>query len=112
MIHSTELTGFDRLCQLVILRSMKQHTSMNISLPTDLRELVDEKLERDRYSSASEYVRELIREDMKREARERVDAILMKSLASKKRKITPAWKKEKEALIAKHSHTTKQRSHS
>ncbi len=80
---------------------------MNVSLPAELRELVDDKLERDRYSSASEYVRELIREDMKREARERVDALLLKSLASKKRKITPAWKKEKEALIAHHSRPKK-----
>jgi Arc/MetJ-type ribon-helix-helix transcriptional regulator len=37
---------------------MKQ-TSMNISLPNDLRDFVDEKLARGRYSSASEYVREI-----------------------------------------------------
>jgi antitoxin ParD1/3/4 len=90
---------------------MKQ-TSMNISLPADLRELVDEKLQRDRYSSASEYVRELIREDMKREARERVDVLLLKSLGSKKRKVTPGWKKEKEALISRNSRTNRQRSRS
>ena len=77
---------------------------MNVSLTPDLRELVDAKITRDRYSSASEYVRELIREDMKREARETVDSLLLKSLASKKRtKVTPAWKREKEALIKKTS---------
>jgi antitoxin ParD1/3/4 len=86
---------------------MKQHTSMNVSLPTELRELVDEKLQRDRYSSASEYVRELIREDMRREARERVDGLLLKSLASKKRKVTSAWKNEKEALIEAHGRSRK-----
>ncbi len=80
---------------------------MNVSLPTELRELVDKKLQRDRYSSASEYVRELIREDMKREAREEVDVLLLKSLSSKKRKITPAWKKEKEALLAQNSRAKK-----
>jgi antitoxin ParD1/3/4 len=85
---------------------------MNVSLPTELRELVDQKIERDRYSSASEYVRELIREDMKREARDRVDAILLNSLASKTRKITPSWRKEKEALITKSSRTTRRRARS
>jgi antitoxin ParD1/3/4 len=60
---------------------MKQ-TSMNISLSRDLREFVDQKLQRDRYSSASEYVRELIREDLKREARERVDQLLLEGLRS------------------------------
>jgi len=91
---------------------MKQHTSMNISLPSDLRQLVDEKLERDRYSSASEYIRELIREDMKREARQGVDALLLKSLASNKREVTPAWKKEKEALIASTIRPARRRSRS
>lgn len=85
---------------------------MNISLPSDLRQLVDEKLERDRYSSASEYIRELIREDMKREARQGVDALLLKSLASNKREVTPAWKKEKEALIASTIRPARRRSRS
>lgn len=61
---------------------MKQHTSMNISLPANLREFVEEKVTRDRYSSASEYVRELIREDLNREARERIDQLLLDGLAS------------------------------
>ncbi len=55
---------------------------MNVSLPTDLRKFVEEKLSRDRYSSASEYVRELIRDDMKREAREQVDELLLEGLQS------------------------------
>ena len=59
-----------------------KHTSMNISLSNELREFVDQKLQRDRYSSASEYVRELIREDLKREARERVDQLLLEGLRS------------------------------
>jgi antitoxin ParD1/3/4 len=60
---------------------MKQ-TSMNISLPADLRDFVDEKLARGRYSSASEYVRELIRADLKREAKDRIDQLLLDGLAS------------------------------
>lgn len=37
-------------------------TSMNISLPESLREFVDEQVARGGFSSASEYVRQLIRE--------------------------------------------------
>jgi len=55
---------------------------MNVSLPTDLRSFVEEKLARDCYSSASEYVRELIRGDLKREAREKVDQFLLEALES------------------------------
>ncbi len=73
-----------------------KHTSMNISIPTDLREFVDEKLQRDRYSSASEYVRELIRQDLKREARERVDELLLEGLSSGPSK--PATKKDWKAI--------------
>jgi len=43
---------------------------------------VGEKLQRDRYSSASEYVRELIRQDLERDARERVDELLNKGFSS------------------------------
>lgn len=69
---------------------------MNVSLPTDLREFVDEKLQRDRYSSASEYVRELIRQDLEREARERLDELLLEGLSSGPSK--PVTKKDWEAL--------------
>ena len=48
----------------------------------DAKEFVEEKIERDRYSSASEYVRELIREDLKREERVRVEQLLLEGLAS------------------------------
>ncbi|EQD73643.1 addiction module antidote protein, CopG/Arc/MetJ family, partial [mine drainage metagenome] len=40
--------------------------SMNISLPTPLKRFVDEQIAAGRYSSASEYVRDLIRGDEKR----------------------------------------------
>ena len=40
--------------------------TMNISLPEPLKEFVDGQIASGRYSSASEYIRELIREDEKR----------------------------------------------
>lgn len=56
-------------------------TSMNISLPEQLKEYVEERT-RSGYSTPSEYVRELIREDQKRRARERLDCLLLEGLNS------------------------------
>jgi len=56
-------------------------TSMNISLPEELKEYVEERLHCG-YSTPSEYVRELIREDQKRRAKERLEALLIEGLNS------------------------------
>jgi antitoxin ParD1/3/4 len=56
-------------------------TSMNISLPQGLREYVEQQT-RTGYSTPSEYVRELIRGDQKRRAKERLDALLLEGLDS------------------------------
>lgn len=50
---------------------------MNISLPTTLREALEKKLERHSYGTASEYVRNLIRKDLQREAITEVDELLL-----------------------------------
>lgn len=42
--------------------------TMNISLPEALKDFVEEQVERRHYSTSSEYVRELIREDQERMA--------------------------------------------
>jgi antitoxin ParD1/3/4 len=54
--------------------------SMNISLPEPLKQFVDGQIAAGRYSSASEYIRELIREDEKRKAEERLEALLLEGL--------------------------------
>lgn len=41
-------------------------TTMNVSLPEELRRFIDEQVEDGRYGSTSEYVRELIRRDQDR----------------------------------------------
>jgi antitoxin ParD1/3/4 len=56
-------------------------TSMNISLPKALREYVEQQSSSG-YSTPSEYVRELIREDQKRRAHQRLDALLTEGLES------------------------------
>jgi len=42
-------------------------STMNVSLPNELRAFVDEQVDEGRYGSASEYVRDLIRRDQDRQ---------------------------------------------
>jgi len=63
--------------------------TMNISLPDPLKDFVDAQISSGRYSSVSEYVRELIREDEKRKAEARLEAMLLEGLASPESELTP-----------------------
>ncbi len=56
-------------------------TSMNVSLPEQLKQYV-EKQAKGAYSTPSEYVRELIRQDHRRRAAEKLDALLLEGLHS------------------------------
>ena len=57
-------------------------TTMNISLPDEMRAFVEEQLKSGGYSTASEYVRELIRTAQKEKARARLEALLLEGLDS------------------------------
>lgn len=74
--------------------------SMNISLPDPLKQFVDGQIARGRYSSASEYVRELIRADEKRKTEEQLEAKLLEGLNTADRELRPEeWSAiRKEAL--------------
>ena len=56
--------------------------TMNISLPDQLKEFVDVQVGSGRYSSVSEYVRDLIRDDEKCKAQEKLEALLMEGIQS------------------------------
>jgi antitoxin ParD1/3/4 len=64
--------------------------SMNISLPDPLKQFVDGQIASGRYSSASDYMRELIRADEKREAQEQLEAKLLEGLGSAETELAPA----------------------
>jgi antitoxin ParD1/3/4 len=74
--------------------------SMNISLPDPLKEFVDGQISTGRYSTVSEYVRELIRADEKRKAEKQLEAKLLEGLNSAESELTAAdWSViRKEAL--------------
>lgn len=54
----------------------------NEHLASRPKEFVDRQLDSGRYSSVSEYVRELIRDDEKRRAQERLEGLLLEGLQS------------------------------
>jgi antitoxin ParD1/3/4 len=56
-------------------------TSMNVSLPQELKDYVESQTGSG-YSTPSEYVRELIRNDQKRYAKQRLEALLLEGLNS------------------------------
>ena len=68
----------DSFCQWVYVEGM---TSMNVSLPEELKAYAEAQT-KEGYSTPSEYVRELIREDKKRKAKEKLDALLLEGLHS------------------------------
>ena len=63
--------------------STMSNTTLHISLPERLKELVEERVKRTgTYSNASDYVRSLIRADLERVGEERLEALLLEGLAS------------------------------
>jgi antitoxin ParD1/3/4 len=76
--------------------------SMNISLPDPLKQFVDAQISTGRYSSASEYIRELIRFDEKRKAEEQLSAMLLAGLATPEVALTTEdWKAIRAETLSK-----------
>lgn len=76
--------------------------SMNISLPEPLKQFVDGQISNGRYSSASEYVRELIRNDEKQKAAEQLEAKLLEGIGSRESALTADdWSAIRKDALAK-----------
>jgi len=57
-------------------------TSLNVSLPESMREWIDEQVKTGGYGTASEFVREVIREAQKNRARQELEAKLLEGINS------------------------------
>jgi antitoxin ParD1/3/4 len=70
-------------------------STMTISLPKDLKEFVKKRSSTAHYGTPSDYIRGLIREDLKRLEQERLEAELLKGLRSGKSipMTKDAWKR-------------------
>ena len=65
--------------------------TMNISLPDAMKDFVEEQVSQGQYSSVSEYIRELVRADQKRKAKEQLEETLLEALKSEPEVVTPEW---------------------
>lgn len=83
--------------------------TMNISLPENLKRYVERRVSEGDYGNTSEYIRELIRKDReerRRRAQEKLEALLLEGLDSLERgegvEVTPEyWKERRARLIAR-----------
>jgi antitoxin ParD1/3/4 len=85
-----DLTGNSKRDILGLAREAFMQT-MNISLPDPMKHFVEEQVNAGGYSSASEYVRELVRADQKRKAKEALELVLLDALKSEPETVTPEW---------------------
>ena len=83
-------------------------TSLNISLPSSLKEFVEAQVQESGFSTPSEYIRNLVRDDQKRRAEEKLEALLLEGLNSGEPiEITPEyWEKKRTQLIERHNKKT------
>jgi antitoxin ParD1/3/4 len=92
MIDNPPLLGILRLWQFLPkvftsllvkqkITSMSPAT-MNISLPDSLKEYVKERVEEEHYSTPSDYVRSLIREDQKQRDEKKLEQMLLEGVRS------------------------------
>jgi antitoxin ParD1/3/4 len=64
----------------MLLRRAKPMTTMNISLPEEMKVFVEAEMAHEGYASASEYVLALIRDAQRRKARQELEAKLLEGL--------------------------------
>ena len=65
-------------------------TTMNISLPDEMKAFIEARMATEGYASASEYLRTLIREAQKRLAKQELDAKLLEGFQSPASEMTDA----------------------
>jgi antitoxin ParD1/3/4 len=86
-------------------------TSLNISLPESLKEFVEAQVRELGYSTPSEYVRELLRQDRRRREEEKLEALLLQGLQSGQAiPMTPEYRERKRRQLVERQATRKARS--
>ena len=79
---------------------MSPMTTLNISLPDSMRTFIDDQIAQGGYSTASEYIRDLIRQAQKQAAQEKLDSLLIEGLESGKSiEVTDRWWQEKQQRL-------------
>lgn len=65
--------------------------SMNVSLPRSMTEFIRGRMKAKGFGNKSEYIRSLVREDQRAEARERLESLLRDGLESEPIEVTPRF---------------------
>jgi antitoxin ParD1/3/4 len=75
-------------------------TTVNISLPDSMRDFINEQVEKGGYSTTSEYIRHLIRQDLERVQKSRIEKLLLAGLDSGEAiEITDEWWEQKRSQL-------------
>lgn len=73
--------------------------TMNISLPDEMKAFIEAQIAKEGYASASEYLRALIRDAQKRQAKQELEAKLLEGLQSPAGEMTDAdWSALRERI--------------
>lgn len=85
-------------------------TTLHISLPERLRAFVETQVAEGHYPTADEYIQQLIREDARRKARAKVDALLIDGLNSgEPLPVTAAfWEEKDRQLTERHGNAAEE----
>lgn len=79
--------------------------SLNISMPDDLREFVNQRTRQTQHATPTEYIRSLVREDQKRADREKLQKLLLEGLEGGEpidvADIDDYFSRKKQALLAR-----------
>jgi antitoxin ParD1/3/4 len=74
-------------------------TTMNVAISPELKAHIDREIAEGRYASSSKYVRDLIRQDQRRKAEQRLADLVREGLESPLEPDDPAsWRKRRENL--------------
>ena len=77
-------------------------TTMNISVPDEMKAFVEAQMAQEGYASASEYLRALIRDAQKRQAKQELEAKLLEGLQSPVSEMTDAdWSALRQRIFDK-----------
>jgi antitoxin ParD1/3/4 len=75
-------------------------TTVNISLPDSMRDFINEQVVKGGYSTTSEYIRHLIRQELERVAQVRLETLLLEGLDSGEPiEITDEWWEQKRSQL-------------
>jgi len=83
--------------------------SLNISLPQSMKDFVEIQVQESGYSTPSEYIRALVREDQKRRIEEKLELMFLEGIESGDPiPVTPEfWEQRRKRIIERYKASTK-----